>query len=276
MVRSSGSSSSSHSRPFAGITAAAASSSTTKTTTAAAIAVVFLLLCFFALSTSSRDGNSIGKTANHRMFTASKTILRTEKPEVVQYRILDSNNNSVTFRRMLDALVDPGSSMAEFMTETLTNHFGGKPGAYFFECIPVSRKTLDEAVFEFVLIPASALDGVAADHSPFDEHLSDPTTASAHVISFLNLGRDAMLIVPRPLSSESHYTHLSEFIRTAPRHQTNLLWQRVAEGARKQLDAHTDDEKKLWISTSGMGVYWLHIRLDSVPKYYNWVPYKKG
>ncbi|MDF9799652.1 hypothetical protein OKW21_004915 [Catalinimonas alkaloidigena] len=29
------------------------------------------------------------------------------------------------------------------------------------------------------------------------------------------------------------------------------------------------------MSTSGLGVYWLHIRLDSRPKYYQFDPYRK-
>lgn len=31
----------------------------------------------------------------------------------------------------------------------------------------------------------------------------------------------------------------------------------------------------LWCSTSGLGVYWLHIRLDQYPKYYTYRPYKQ-
>ena len=27
-------------------------------------------------------------------------------------------------------------------------------------------------------------------------------------------------------------------------------------------------DQKLWVSTSGLGVFWLHLRLDSYPKYY--------
>ena len=243
----------------------------------------FLCLLFLALSStlfffsfSNREIHNVGTPGNRRMFTAKKTDLSEEKPGAIQYQILDANNNGVSFRQFLDALSDPSAHAADFLTETLTNHFGGQTNAYFFECIPVSRKTLDETIFEFMLMPANALNGVAADHSPFDEYLSSPGTASSHVISFLNLGRDAMLVVPRPLTTASHYAHLSEFITTAPRQQANLLWQRVGEGARKQLSSHADDDKKLWISTSGMGVYWLHVRLDSVPKYYNWIPYKKG
>ena len=32
----------------------------------------------------------------------------------------------------------------------------------------------------------------------------------------------------------------------------------------------------LWVSTSGLGVYWLHVRLDSYPKYYQHAPYKNA
>jgi hypothetical protein len=30
----------------------------------------------------------------------------------------------------------------------------------------------------------------------------------------------------------------------------------------------------VWLSTSGLGVYWLHVRLDTHPKYYQYQPYK--
>jgi len=32
-------------------------------------------------------------------------------------------------------------------------------------------------------------------------------------------------------------------------------------------------ERRLWISTAGGGVAWLHVRLDSSPKYYGFRPY---
>jgi hypothetical protein len=30
----------------------------------------------------------------------------------------------------------------------------------------------------------------------------------------------------------------------------------------------------LWLSTSGLGVAWLHVRLDERPKYYTHAPYR--
>ena len=37
---------------------------------------------------------------------------------------------------------------------------------------------------------------------------------------------------------------------------------------------HRSPEETTWLSTSGLGVYWLHVRLDSYPKYYTYRPYK--
>ena len=34
--------------------------------------------------------------------------------------------------------------------------------------------------------------------------------------------------------------------------------------------------RPLWVSTSGVGGYWLHLRLDSDPKYYTYSPYRNG
>ena len=35
------------------------------------------------------------------------------------------------------------------------------------------------------------------------------------------------------------------------------------------------DVMGLWLSTAGLGVYWLHLRLDTRPKYYSFQPYRK-
>ncbi|MGB1216866.1 MAG: DUF6940 family protein [Saprospiraceae bacterium] len=31
----------------------------------------------------------------------------------------------------------------------------------------------------------------------------------------------------------------------------------------------------MWLSTAGLGVYWLHIRMDNRPKYYKHKAYKE-
>ena len=33
-------------------------------------------------------------------------------------------------------------------------------------------------------------------------------------------------------------------------------------------------EQPRWLSTAGMGIPWVHVRIDSYPKYYRFPPYK--
>lgn len=101
----------------------------------------------------------------------------------------------------------------------------------------------------------------------------------AGVITFPNLGRDAILIVPTPLGTTEAisrtYGHLANFIREAPQWQIAATWRLVAEQylqRMKVLQEH-DNNESVWLSTAGNGVPWLHFRLDSRPKYYHYKPF---
>ncbi len=59
-------------------------------------------------------------------------------------------------------------------------------------------------------------------------------------------------------------------VRGAPREQVDALF--VAVGALQSVRARSKDT--LWLSTAGLGVDWLHVRIDSRPKYYRHGPYK--
>lgn len=47
------------------------------------------------------------------------------------------------------------------------------------------------------------------------------------------------------------------------------LWRCVAETMLRRLSG-----RPLWLSTAGAGVAWLHVRVDPVPKYYAYPPYR--
>ena len=53
-------------------------------------------------------------------------------------------------------------------------------------------------------------------------------------------------------------------------HQKHSLWQEVGRVMQQKLTA-----KPIWLNTAGAGVPWLHIRLDSQPKYYEYKSYKE-
>jgi hypothetical protein len=138
--------------------------------------------------------------------------------------------------------------------------------AYRWETPPVTRDTLDRP-FEFVAIDAPYLDR-APKRADFSDHFARAASED-RVVEFLNLGGDAWLIVPTPLGSDPAYPHLGAFTRGAPLDQQHALWERVGKRMRARCNA-----APLWLSTAGDGVPWLHIRLDSRPKYYQHRAYR--
>ena len=143
---------------------------------------------------------------------------------------------------------------------------GAPFAAFFWENPPVTSSTLKQP-YEFVLIDTPQLARITADSSPFQDRFN-PVPSDETVITFGNLSQDAELIVPCPIAPHSLYTHFASFIQYAPENQKHDLFITLADVLNKQIN-----DKPLWVSTSGLGVYWLHIRLDVKPKYYSHQPY---
>lgn len=203
------------------------------------------------------------------LYSYSTVLLSSIPVEIVKFIIMDEHKKILSFEKILNLFTDSSSGIHVFFNDLLRTHFTriDGDGAYFFECpaIIASNSIID---FEFVLIASTALSKVKADFHAFSKHLAK-AEKNQSVVTFPNIGGDSLLVVPCPGNSYS-YAHLADFIRTAPALQANYLWQKVAEETIKKLR----DGQKLWISTSGLGVPWLHIRLDSIPKYYNFEPYQ--
>lgn len=135
--------------------------------------------------------------------------------------------------------------------------------AFFWET-PVAVVDALERRFEFAVIDSVQLARMPADPTAFREHL----TGEAPVVTFENLGRDATLVVPRPRGGEG-YAHLAGFVRSAPASTFHALWIAVGEAM-----SATVARRPVWLNTAGLGVPWLHVRLDSRPKYYRHAPYR--
>jgi len=179
----------------------------------------------------------------------------------LRYQIL-AEGRQVTFRELFGHL-ETDAGFAQFYTDTL---LGASFQAFFWEHPPLTDKTLD-GLAEFVLIESSSLADLRSDPRPFgDQFARHP---NAQVVTFPNLGRDALLVVPTPVVSHEVYPHLATFLRGAPKPQIEALWKAVARAVRK-----TVSKDPRWLSTAGLGVAWLHLRLDTRPKYYRFGPYK--
>jgi len=137
--------------------------------------------------------------------------------------------------------------------------------AFFWECPPISAANADRT-FEFVLVDGAALANLPPDPHAFARHCQG---APDGIATFWNLGRDARLVAPCSQGAASVYAHIAAFTRHAPEAQQHALWRAVGAEVQGRLGA-----RPLWLSTSGLGVAWLHVRLDSYPKYYSFGPYR--
>lgn len=118
--------------------------------------------------------------------------------------------------------------------------------------------------FEFAAIPTGL--SRRPDSSAFREQLAETDM----VATFANLGRDSLLVAPTDLGGPTQANYLLSFLRTAADDQIDRLWEAVGLAA---LDRFGD--RPVWVSTSGGGVPWLHVRVDSRPKYYTHDPYRR-
>lgn len=188
----------------------------------------------------------------------------------VAFEILENaTTKTVTVQRWAELLATDGK-----FSDSLTQVLKDAPfSAYFFETKGVTTSSASKKPFELVIIDAPHLSSFAEsrpDPDSFAEHLEN-CSSSTTCCAFPNLGGDAMLVAPiqcNPNIPLVAYSHLAKFVREAPMNQVRDLWQLTAKTYREQWTG-----QPLWLSTEGSGVAWLHMRLDSRPKYYHYQPF---
>lgn len=162
-------------------------------------------------------------------------------------------------------LLEVDSDFRDYLTELLTT---SEHVAYRWETPPVTTNSIDRP-FEFILNEYSSLK-MRPDLGVFNPYFKDADSAT-DVMAFPNPSKTATLVVPRQIAEPTAYPHLAAFLRQAPPQQIHSLWQCVATTIRQKLS-----ERRLWISTSGGVVAWLHVRIEGSPKYYSYEPYTEG
>jgi hypothetical protein len=112
-------------------------------------------------------------------------------------------------------------------------------------------------------IESNKLELINQNYDSFDEYFIKPK--NKYVTSFTNLSGNSVLIVPVPTKKSKHnYTTLKDFIDNAPKVQQKAFWNHVAECIIEMLKV----VDKIYVNTHGLGVYYLHVRLDTKPKNY--------
>ena len=226
---------------------------------------VYLLIAFLIFGVLLFDRVRVGSDSEEsymispRMNVQSKETGKgtryqfTEGSAPVSYsRAMDLLQTSEDFRDLIKALIAPSAR------------------AVFWEVAPVKRDSYHTQLFEFIINPAKSLDTVTEDKGTFSDYFEQ--SSDSHVAVFPNLGRDAVLIAPCP-SPTVNSAHFASFLNTASAEQIHELFKTIGSEVAKRISTQ---DRTVWVSTSGLGVYWLHVRLDSYPKYYTHSAYKNG
>jgi hypothetical protein len=169
-------------------------------------------------------------------------------------------NASITWADALDGWERDANWRFAFLRWLIDAPYAG----FKWETPPVTADTVGQP-FEFVLLNAAGF-GTRPDARPFDEAFR--SAGGREAVAFKNLSGDATLVAPCPTGPTPAYVHLASFVRGAADSQRHALWQMVASAVRDRLN-----DRPVWVSTAGMGVAWLHVRLDDRPKYYGHAPY---
>jgi hypothetical protein len=137
--------------------------------------------------------------------------------------------------------------------------------AFYWEH-PALNKQFLKKKYECILHRSQPLEFLRSNEKAFEHYLY----SKKHVEDFLNLGKNARLIIPTKQTNQEIYNHFGKFIRFAKKEQQLELFKRIGTLIIEELE----EKELIWLNTAGLGVIWLHIRLDTRPKYYKTQKYK--
>jgi hypothetical protein len=192
------------------------------------------------------------------MFDYSKTVL--EEGASFKY-ILRREEEQLRYADFLSLLQDDNTFRSFYISLLSDIPFR----AWQWETPPVTTSTMTQ-LFECVVHDSPGID-LPPDAGPFRSYF-DELDSGQSIALFNNLGNDAKLIAPAPHPDNLNYSHIGVFTKEAPIEQQHALWQKVGKVMEDQISS-----QPLWLNTAGGGVAWLHVRLDSRPKYYRHRPF---
>lgn len=183
-----------------------------------------------------------------------------ELEDTIKYKI-ENQNQVLCFKTVIDLLINSSEFRLELSQVLKQSKFEG----FYLEVKPCSTATLEND-FEFVTVFGRHFGEFSMDVESFKEHFID----EEKTLSFKNRRGNSELIVPNNINPECNYAHLAVFLRTATNDEIDDFWKTIGLSYSKSIN-----DKPVWLSTSGLGVHWLHMRIDQKPKYYRYSSFKK-
>lgn len=178
----------------------------------------------------------------------------------VQKYTIHDDRGALSFRQVVNFWIE-NLDFRSFYLKLLSN---SQYASYYWEHPSISSDRFD-IDYEFVLVQSDILHTVSVTPQYFEAYYQD----AGEVVVFPNLGKDALLIVPSPINKTLHYSHLAQYVRHGNSEQKQALLIQVGTTL-----LATISKQRTWLSTSGLGVFYIHVRLDTQPKYYTYLQYR--
>ncbi len=135
---------------------------------------------------------------------------------------------------------------------------------------PVISDETNKRPFFYVVIPSDKFRTTKADPASFRNVFEKPMDEKETAVAFKSMMGDGILVSPKPNAATLQSScHLLQFIENSPEQAGIDAIQLVASTALKALET----DKKVYVSTSGLAVPWLHFRIYPTPKYFVWKEY---
>lgn len=215
----------------------------------------------------------------------------------VKYRFYQ-DNKALSFENFINLLQNADQKFWNQFYSALQDANSQFP-AYFWECPPLSLANIKQQPLEFVVIKAEQLANKKQNYLSFKEHFEENEKKPEGIrdnysISFSNYGGDAILICPIPhcsynknnnffsapyfkygnegkIGDDLDFKNISEFVKNARQNHQRMLWSKVAEELSKSLEQNFAPK---WLNTHGTSVPYLHVMINTKPKYYTYEKYK--
>lgn len=187
--------------------------------------------------------------------------IKGQNENTVRFRIKKEERN-LSFKEVFELW----SSNSEFVNFYKDELIRSEYEAFYWEHPAIKNEFLEKK-YECILQRSKPLEHLPSNESAFKEYIH----SKSQVVDFMNLGKNARLVVPTKKTDEEIYNHLGKFIRYAKNEQIIETFKRVGITIFEEMEK----QKIIWLNTAGLGVIWLHIRMDTRPKYYKTKGYKE-
>ena len=110
---------------------------------------------------------------------------------------------------------------------------------------------------------SKALNKMRKNYQPFKKYINSYHCKTKHATAFYNKTKDVILVIP--CNKSKNFTHILDFAKNASEIEFKSVMNLTFDVAQATLD---EGFQQVYITTHGTGVGWLHLRINSYPKYF--------